>query len=64
MVMGPTMDHMIIRDLLTNTIAAAEVLQLDESLRKKYQNILKNLSSTQLTSDGRIMEWTEAFGGA
>jgi alpha-L-fucosidase 2 len=61
MVMGPTMDHMIIRDLLNNTIAASEVLQIDESLRKKYRSILKNLSPTQITSDGRIMEWTEEF---
>lgn len=61
LVMGPTMDHMIIRDLLTNTIAASEVLQVDESFRKKYQDILKDLSPTQVTSDGRIMEWTEAF---
>ena len=30
MVMGPTMDHMIIRDLLTNTIEAARILQTDQ----------------------------------
>lgn len=61
MVMGPTMDHMIIRDLLTNTIAAAEVLRIDEPLRKKLSKTLAALSPTQVTSDGRIMEWTEEF---
>jgi alpha-L-fucosidase 2 len=61
MVMGPTMDHMIIRDLLTNTIAAAKILQVDEPLQKKLSKALNDLSPTQLTKDGRVMEWTEEF---
>lgn len=61
MVMGPTMDHMIIRNLLENTIAASEVLQVDADFRKKLQNILTRLAQTQVGSDGRIMEWTEEF---
>ncbi|KAA8481583.1 alpha-L-fucosidase 2 [Arcticibacter tournemirensis] len=61
MVMGPTMDHMIIRDLLTNTIAAAKVLKRDYSFSRRLQGILKRLSPTKLGKDGRIMEWTEEF---
>ncbi len=61
MVMGPTMDHMIIRDLLTNTIEAAKVLGRDAGFRKKLQSILDRLSPTKVGSDGRIMEWTEQF---
>jgi len=61
MVMGPTMDHMIIRDLLTNTIEAARVLAVDKSFQVRIQKIIDQLSPTQLTSDGRIMEWTEEF---
>jgi len=61
MVMGPTMDHMIIRDLLQNTIAASMVLDIDEPFRKKMAKTLSRLSPTKIGSDGRIMEWTGEF---
>ncbi|MGV3503711.1 MAG: glycoside hydrolase family 95 protein [Adhaeribacter sp.] len=61
MVMGPTMDHMIIRDLLGNTLAAAQVLGTDAAFRKKLQATLGKLAPIQTTRDGRIMEWTEEF---
>ena len=60
-VMGPTMDHMIIRDLLTNTITAAAVLGTDKSFSRKLQQALRRLAPTRLGFDGRIMEWTEEF---
>jgi len=61
LVMGPTMDHMIIWDLLTNTINAGKILGVDKSFQKKMQNILDRLAPVQIGSDGRIMEWTEEF---
>ena len=61
MVMGPTMDHMIIRNLLENTISASEILKTDADFREKLQNILTRLAPTKTGSDGRIMEWTEEF---
>jgi len=61
MVMGPTMDHMIIRDLLQNTIEASIVLDIDKSFRKKMEKTLDKLAPIQIGSDGRIMEWTEEF---
>ena len=61
MVMGPTMDHMIIRDLLQNTIKASTILNTDKPFRKKMQKTLAKLSPTKIGSDGRIMEWTEEF---
>ena len=61
MVMGPTMDHMIIRDLLQNTIKAATVLDLDKPFRRKIEKALEKLAPTRIGSDGRIMEWTEEF---
>jgi len=61
MVMGPTMDHMIIRDLLQNTIQASQVLDIDKPFRKKMENTLEKLAPVQIGSDGRIMEWTEEF---
>jgi len=61
MVMGPTMDHMIIRDLLGNTIEASKVLHKDAAFRRRLEKILTRLAPTKIGSDGRIMEWTEEF---
>jgi len=61
MVMGPAMDHMIIRDLLQNTIQASIILDLDKAIRKKMEKTLEKLAPIQIGSDGRIMEWTEEF---
>ncbi|MGD0343269.1 MAG: glycoside hydrolase family 95 protein, partial [Bacteroidales bacterium] len=61
MVMGPTMDHMIIRDLLQNTITASTVLNIDKSFGEKMEKTLKKLAPTKIGSDGRIMEWPQEF---
>jgi alpha-L-fucosidase 2 len=61
MVMGPTMDHMIIRDLLQNTISASLVLGVDKPFRQKMEKILGKLAPTRIGSDGRIMEWPQEF---
>lgn len=61
MVMGPTMDHMIIRDLLSNTIQAAKVLGTDAKFQKELSTVLSRLAPTQVGRDGRIMEWVEEF---
>lgn len=64
MVMGPTMDHMIIRDLLQNTARAAEILDVDKALRKKIQKTLQKLAPVMISPDGRIMEWSDNFAEA
>jgi alpha-L-fucosidase 2 len=61
MVMGPTMDHMIIRNLLQNTIKASIVLDTDKDFRKTMENTLEKLTPTKIGSDGRILEWPEEF---
>lgn len=61
MVMGPTMDHMIIRDLLQNTIQASTILDVDKPLRKRMEKTLEKLAPIQIGKDGRLMEWTEEF---
>lgn len=60
-VMGPTMDHMIIRSLLESTVAAAELLQKDADFQGNLRDIVQRLAPTQIGKDGRIMEWTEEF---
>ncbi|MCW3092551.1 MAG: alpha-L-fucosidase [Ferruginibacter sp.] len=61
MVMGPTMDHMIIRELFQNTIAAGKVLGTDAAFQKKLAALLARLAPTKIGKDGRVMEWTEEF---
>lgn len=61
LVMGPAMDHMIIRDLLQNTIQASSILNTDRSFRKRMEKTLERLTPIQTGSDGRIMEWSEEF---
>ena len=61
MVMGPTMDHMIIRDLLQNTIQASIALDTDKSFRTKMEKTFEKLTPIKTGSDGRIIEWSEEF---
>lgn len=57
--MGPTMDHMIIRDLFNNVILASEILGQDEDLRAELKSTLVRLTPTRIGSDGRILEWAQ-----
>lgn len=59
--MGPTMDMSITRELLTNTIAAAKMLNIDSDFVKELTAKLDRLSPLRIGSDGRIMEWTQEF---
>ncbi|MFA9391026.1 MAG: glycoside hydrolase N-terminal domain-containing protein [Prolixibacteraceae bacterium] len=59
--MGPTMDMVITRELLQNTIAAAEVLGIDKAYRNELTALVSKLSPLQIGSDGRIMEWSREF---
>ncbi len=59
LVMGPTMDHQIIRNLFSTTIEAAEILGIDSEfadlLRKKGALIAPN----QIGRYGQLQEWLE-----
>jgi alpha-L-fucosidase 2 len=53
-----TMDLMIIHDLLSNTVAAAETLGTDEDLRTEMKSALARLQPLQISpKDGRLQEW-------
>ncbi|MFW5832134.1 MAG: glycosyl hydrolase family 95 catalytic domain-containing protein [Prolixibacteraceae bacterium] len=59
LVMGPTMDHQIIRELMSNTIEAAEILGVDtafvDTLKDKHSKIAPN----QIGKHGQLQEWLE-----
>jgi alpha-L-fucosidase 2 len=57
LVMAPTMDHQIIRELFANTIEAAEILEVDaefvSTLKEKRAKIAPNL----IGQHGQLQEW-------
>lgn len=57
LVPGPTMDHQIIRNLFTNTIAASEILEVDEELRNQLIEIRKKIAPNQVGQYGQLQEW-------
>jgi len=59
LVMGPTMDHQIIRNLFGNCIAASEVLGVDKELRGKLADMRKRIAPNQIGKHGQLQEWLE-----
>jgi alpha-L-fucosidase 2 len=59
LVMGPTMDHQIIRDLFANVIAASEILGVDENLRKTLIEKRNRIAPMQIGQHGQLQEWLE-----
>lgn len=59
LVMGPTMDHQLIRDLLANAVEAAEILDLDQAERRQWAAIRARLAPNQIGRHGQLQEWLE-----
>jgi len=59
LVMGPTMDHQIIRNLFSNCIAASEVLDIDPDFRATLQDMRKRIAPNQIGAHGQLQEWLE-----
>ena len=59
--MGPSMDQEIIWDTFTNTLEAAKVLGIEDDTIRQIRGALKRLAMPKIGSDGRLMEWSEAF---
>ncbi|MBN8456973.1 MAG: glycoside hydrolase family 95 protein [Verrucomicrobia bacterium] len=59
LVMGPSMDHQIIRDLFQNTAAAARVLGVDAGFAAKLDELRPQIVPNQIGKHGQLMEWTE-----
>ena len=61
MSMGPSHDQEVIRDLFTNTLAAARVLGSADPLVPRVEAALARLARPRIGSDGRLMEWRQEF---
>ena len=59
LVMGPTMDHQIVRNLMGNTIAAATVLGVDAGFRGELAEIRARISPNRIGRLGQLQEWEE-----
>ncbi len=57
LVMGPTMDHQIIRNLFANTIEAGEILGVDEDLRTQLSAMRAKIAPNQVGRHGQLQEW-------
>lgn len=60
--MAPTIDMQQLRELFGNTAHAAEILGLDEALRKELLEKRAKLAPNQIAPDGRLQEWLEPYG--
>ena len=59
--MGPSHDQEVLHELFTNVLEASKILNDNNPLLVKIANALPNLATPQISSDGRIMEWSEEF---
>ncbi len=59
LVMGPAMDHQIIRELFANTAAAASLLGADEEVAAKLLELRKQIAPNQVGKHGQLQEWLE-----
>ena len=59
LVMGPTMDHAIIRSLLGNTAAAARELGRDADFADRLDEVRKQIAPHHIGGYGQLQEWLE-----
>jgi alpha-L-fucosidase 2 len=57
LVMGPTMDHQIIRHLLGATADAAAVLECDADFAGQLRATASRIAPSQVGSEGQLKEW-------
>ena len=62
--MGPTMDMQILRELFSNCIKAATLLDVDAPFRKKLADTHQKLAPNQIGKHGQIQEWLEDYDEA
>ncbi len=59
LVMAPTMDHQIIRNLFANTIEAAEILGIDQELVDMLKEKRSRIAPNLIGQYGQLQEWLE-----
>ncbi len=59
LVMAPTMDHQIVRNLMGNTIAAAEALGQDSEFREELRRARLRIAPNRIGRLGQLQEWMD-----
>jgi alpha-L-fucosidase 2 len=59
LVMGPAMDHQIVRSLFGAVIAASEILGQDAELRAQLKDLRARIAPNQIGRLGQLMEWLD-----
>jgi alpha-L-fucosidase 2 len=57
LVMGPSMDHEIIRSLFKAVVEASKILGVDKNLRDTLQQKLSQIAPNQIGKYGQLQEW-------
>jgi alpha-L-fucosidase 2 len=57
LVMAPTMDHQIIRDLFAHCIEASSILDTDADFRETLTEMRQRIAPNQVGSEGQLKEW-------
>ncbi|RPF42071.1 fibronectin type III domain protein [Hydrogenoanaerobacterium saccharovorans] len=55
--LGNVYEHVLVKQLLEDTITASEILDVDEKLRAQWRNIADNLRTEEIGTDGQLKEW-------
>ena len=58
---GVTMDNQILRDLFTQCIEAAKILEVEDELNDRIKEAREKLIPTRIGKHGAIMEWPEDY---
>ncbi|MHB9134520.1 MAG: glycoside hydrolase family 95 protein [Armatimonadota bacterium] len=58
---APTMDLLLIEQVLGQCLQASEILGVDTPLRETWQEILRRLPPYQIGKHGQLQEWLEDF---
>ena len=59
--MGPTMDNQLVRELFTNVVEAARVLNCDTDFSITLQEAIQKLPPHQISKEGYLMEWLKDY---
>jgi len=59
LVMGPTMDHQIVRDLFDHTSQAAILLGVDSDFAGKLREMRERITPNKIGKHGQLQEWLE-----
>lgn len=58
---GPTMDNQLVRELFGNTVAAAEILNIENSFTDSLKTATTQLAPHKISKGGYLMEWLEDY---